>query len=497
MSFSVSGRLAARAWSRERVLWAGAICIVVAAWAYVFWAFRGQPGDDPYITYRYAYNLASGHGFVFNPGERVQSTTTPLLTLLLAAVGLLGIDIPTFGYLFSQLCLLGFAVVCVRLVSLRFNPWYGLGAVLLTFVSQVTTFGLGGEMPLLMVLAWGSWLAAARSRWLWAAALAGLAAVTRGDGVLVGVALALVFVWTRRWSTPRTWPWSTLLVYAVVTAPWYIFAWFYFGSPLPATFGAKLAQGSTQGAPTFLDGLSLFWFRAFGDFSWIGYPLLIVLVVGLIALIRSGSELAPPWVWALLFAGSFSLLHLPRYPWYYSPLVPVVALMLVVGGASAGTFLGGRLRHSWGAEGSLVGAACTLAVAASLYLLNDVQSARPVPTPRSQMYVAVGDWVRANLPQNASLGADEVGLLGYYSQRRIIDFVGLIQPEVAPHRAQRDFLWVMRTYQPDYIMALPSWMLAFYPDPWVHAHYSPLRTFEGFGSESGQPLVGTLLKRTP
>src|SRR5437879_10308715 len=40
-------------------------------------------GDDGYITLRYAANLAEGKGFVYNPGEPVWGTTTPLLTLLL------------------------------------------------------------------------------------------------------------------------------------------------------------------------------------------------------------------------------------------------------------------------------------------------------------------------------------------------------------------------------------------------------------------------------
>ena len=44
--------------------------------------------DDAYITFRYARNLLAGNGFVFNPGERVLGTTTPLFTLILAAAAL-------------------------------------------------------------------------------------------------------------------------------------------------------------------------------------------------------------------------------------------------------------------------------------------------------------------------------------------------------------------------------------------------------------------------
>jgi hypothetical protein len=47
----------------------------------IFVLFSGWGYDDPYITYRFANNLVSGEGFVYNPGERILSTTTPLFAL--------------------------------------------------------------------------------------------------------------------------------------------------------------------------------------------------------------------------------------------------------------------------------------------------------------------------------------------------------------------------------------------------------------------------------
>src|SRR5438477_8755369 len=40
--------------------------------------------DDGYITLRYAANIAEGRGFVYNVGEPVWGTTTPLLALVLS-----------------------------------------------------------------------------------------------------------------------------------------------------------------------------------------------------------------------------------------------------------------------------------------------------------------------------------------------------------------------------------------------------------------------------
>jgi hypothetical protein len=68
----------------------------------------------------------------------------------------------------------------------------------------------------------------------------------------------------------------------------------------------------------------------------------------------------------------------------------------------------------------------------------------------------------------------EVGTVGYYAQRRIIDFYGLIQPEVAQHLA--DPTWAPQHYQPDYIVIHPDWYYAAL-GPWFAQQYRPVKTF--------------------
>jgi len=63
---------------------------VLAAVAAVFGLVRAVQeswvSDDAYITFRYAENLAAGHGLVFNVGERVEGYTNFLWTVLLSGV---------------------------------------------------------------------------------------------------------------------------------------------------------------------------------------------------------------------------------------------------------------------------------------------------------------------------------------------------------------------------------------------------------------------------
>lgn len=49
-----------------------------------FFSYLKFRQDDAYIFYTYARNIADGHGYVFNIGEKVNATTSPLYTLLLA-----------------------------------------------------------------------------------------------------------------------------------------------------------------------------------------------------------------------------------------------------------------------------------------------------------------------------------------------------------------------------------------------------------------------------
>jgi hypothetical protein len=67
LALSLSLRL--RAHAVAVVLGSGAILLLTRAY------FRFT-SDDAYISFRYAQNLADGHGPVWNPGERVEGYTT-------------------------------------------------------------------------------------------------------------------------------------------------------------------------------------------------------------------------------------------------------------------------------------------------------------------------------------------------------------------------------------------------------------------------------------
>jgi hypothetical protein len=77
--------------------------------------------------------------------------------------------------------------------------------------------------------------------------------------------------------------------------------------------------------------------------------------------------------------------------------------------------------------------------------------------PRVPVYRTIGQWIDANAAPDATVGALEVGIIGYYARRPMVDFAGLIQPEVAGRltsgRTYEDAaLWAVDRYRPDYLV---------------------------------------------
>ncbi|MBI4675297.1 MAG: hypothetical protein HY741_26945 [Chloroflexi bacterium] len=185
--------------------------------------------DDPYITYRYARNLIQGAGFVFNTGERVLSTTTPLYAIVLAALGFFYRDIPALGYWLSVVSygvaafllyvLAGLAlggaamgepragiaaINCIAshkplLAMTRKGAFVGIiaGALLLVSPALVMTFGL--ETGFYLMLGLAALCAYMLGRVTLALVLCALLTLTRNDGVILAGILALDYVW-RNWK---------------------------------------------------------------------------------------------------------------------------------------------------------------------------------------------------------------------------------------------------------------------------------------------------------
>lgn len=454
--------------------------------------------DDAYITYRYAYNFATGHGFVYNVGERYLGTSAPLYGLLLGVFGWFHPDsIPLFGGLLCGLALTLTGLGLYRLGQAAGKPFCGLLAGLLFIVNPFALSAFSGEMLMQAALIVWAFALASQQKTIGAAILLAAAILVRPDALLAALVLGLSLLLTR-----RRFPARETLVLAAILLPFLLASWAYYGTPLPGTMASKVAQTRSGNWGTFGRGClnALLALIPTGQKAGGNVPMpfaalfLAAALLGLAAVWRFRFWL-PLLAWSVLFALVYHLAHLPFYHWYLIP----VALALCLLAACALAALAELAALRWREKSRLVYGVALLLIAPLLLAQIPGARVRALGAERSPVrlaYSRVGDWLALHSPPNASVGYIEIGFLGYTSHRTMIDPLGLVNPGVSPHVAQGDFTWAYAHYRPDYILENPHFngllMNRIMQSDWFRREYAPVTTI----TQPGVPPL-TIYRRQP
>jgi hypothetical protein len=404
--------------------------------------------DDAFISFRYAANLAHGHGLVYNPGEHVEGYSNFLWTLLAAAVIRLGgrpeQAMPMVSALFALLTL-GLVMAWAR--RRRCGPLEA--GVLLAANTGFAAWGTSGlETALFGALITAGCLAVAsaleparlpapRAEITWpilGAFLLALASLTRPEGMLVsGCAGAFLLIEAFR----RRLPWMSWCAWAAVwlagVVPHLAWRHAYYGRWFPNSFTIKtpglelVGAGAGYVAAAFLH-LHL-------------YLLAIPIVAGLLARKSGGLGARPSALLAcvtlpfLLYVCTTGGDFMPLYR-FVVPLLPLIAL-------AAGATLAGVTSHPRGRGAPAPGRAWALVLLVPYVLLNTLAS-RNEQEPWDRGYVAsvgtarlqVEDWGRIGrlladvcLPTD-TLATTAAGIIPYRAGLYTIDLLGLNAPDL-------------------------------------------------------------------
>jgi hypothetical protein len=208
--------------------------------------------DDGMISMRFAHNLASGLGLVWNEGEHVQGFTNPGWTLIMALVHWIGVParLASLPMQIASLVLdLLTAVYIWSRVSKRTGPDWGIGASAAYLASSCAVcWAISGWETSAIALGWALALdpilddnprASDASRSL---LIAGLTVLFRPDAALLLGALAIYWALTLERSERR----NLLLAMAIAAAPVLALGLFqrgYYGSWVPNTATLKRSAG--------------------------------------------------------------------------------------------------------------------------------------------------------------------------------------------------------------------------------------------------------------
>ncbi len=471
-----------------RQLWlVGGVTVVVMA-LFIGWSvLAGGPGfplDDGWIHQTYARSLARNGRWEYTPGVVSAGSTAPLWTLLLAVGYVLRLPYLLWALLLGGLSLLWLALAGMQLwrslwPELADKAWLAGLALVCTWP---LVWGAASGMETALFAALGLQVVA-----LWGAAeqgrnhlrspasplllgfLSGLLILTRPDGVVL-VALVVVGLLLLPIPIGQRLRWGLLfgLATAVPLIPYFLFNLSASGSIWPNTFYAKQAEYQVLLAtPLLWRFTSLLYFslggppvgwRGLSSAHWLLLP--GVIVAGWQAVQRDWARRQLVHMLPLLWAGGHVLLYAWRLPVTYQhgrylfAAIPIWVLY----GLAGWLWLWGRIGNGRSARIVRQVGGLTFALLLIVFLLLGAQTyATDVAFVEGEM-VDVAHWLAENTPPEALIAAHDIGAIGYWAERPLLDLAGLISPEIIPLLADELSLaqYVLRS-EADYLVTAPGW----------------------------------------
>jgi hypothetical protein len=472
-------------WTRwlERALIAAAVAAgaIQTSWVETGYTAVGFPLDDAWIHLQFARNVAEGHGFSFNPGVPSSGSTAPLWTLVLAVPLAFGAGPVAAAKTLGLACVLAAALAAGsltrHLTASRMAGAFAGIAVALT--PRMVWAGLSGmevglytALSTLSVLAYARTARTGRTGLGWGL-LAGLAGWARPETFVIGPVLALGWMLsdgrvpaTRR--LVRGW-WQPIAAWTLLLGAFVAFNVALGGNPMPNTYYAKAyGMGTVLGiaAGHWSDALwdaVRFPFRFLDDsVRWQaeqGMWLFGAAVPGVLAALGRlgrpappagpailGILLAAPAIKGLVAPEPVLLVHDGRYIGHLLVLGIVVCAL----GFDA---LRRMVRPGWLvvalATGALVQIGAATARGAATYAaevrnINDLQ-------------VRTARWIAAHTSPDARIATNDIGAIGFFGRRFILDTEGLVSPEAIWPKRMHRHLEFLEASKPDVLVIFPNW----------------------------------------
>jgi hypothetical protein len=443
--------------THQRHVWtlstSAALAGISAVLAFFAVVNRSLQFDDAFIYYRYVRNVLSGFGLVYNTGEYFNALSSPLHTYL--SIPICGIAGSVHYPMVVQSAFFSVAAIVVMFVLYSKHeprwPFVLFGAALIAGWRYFHSL-LGMETPLFLFLTSAVLLLYERRKMFWLGITCALLVLTRGEGLFLVLILAAVHL-ARRRPLPRL---LDFVAPSLLLGGHTLFHKLYYGSFLPHTLTAKIDHGRSG-----LWGEKLNFFHVEYQLDWFfeGSFVVLGIFVALVVLgIRRLGRTELNFVvltYLTALAAFYLVLNVLIYHWYYAPMYLFGCMYAGLGLASLYSF---AERAAWVPLARLARIAVVALGAGVLVWVSYVAYAWPASAIPPKQYPVLGQWLKQNTPPDASVAMVEVGIVGYYSERYIVDILGVVSPKNAESVGRRRFGEWLENYEPDYILVhMPLW----------------------------------------
>ena len=487
---------------RPRLLIFVGILVIALSFA----AYTNHTWEDYYITYRVSKNLATGHGLVYTIGEKVHAFTSPLNVLLPAALiiitGNISDELVLWLFRIFSCLLLGAAAVLLfdtaRKNFLTLIP----AAVLIGMFgmdAKIIGFSINGQEIAFMMLFLALALNALTVRSRWMVLKLGLAWAglmwTRPDGFIYIAVIALGFllfnagqpIAKSRLDLLKTFFYAGVIT-TVLYLPWFLWAWHYYGSPIPhtviakacardvlsrhlgtllsnfLTFPLRILLGDTSTDLTFLPTYAY----PFGGWHYTVYiySKYLPYICALYWCLPFGNSQARAVSFAFMIS-HFYLSYIAAYvATWYIPSCAILAIFVLARIFQQGLNLASLLKDKNNKISRRlmrfvhVSAVSVLAVTLLLTLCSAYQLRIQQRQIEDGNRKKIGLWLRQNeTSKTDTVFLEPLGYIGFFSQLKMLDFPGLSAPQVVAAQKKlhsNDWAKIIQELYPDWLVLRPG-----------------------------------------
>ena len=399
--------------------------------------------DDGLIYARYVQNFSDGNGLVYNKGEYFNGLTSPLFTYLSVALSFIIKDtiiiVNVISAFFHALC----TVVFFSIFKQKTNDFFLILATLLLACSPYFLELYTMETSLYVFLIGVSIYYFQKEKFFALGVALALLILTRSEGVFLLVSMLIIHFYNRR-PFPN---WTDFLLPTAIFISHFLFNYFYYGAFLPETASAKILHGQSG---FWTVGLAFIaWFYIVMSYWGLSLVLLPLAIYGLITNKRVDLSILI-LIYSSILLSFYVFLNIPHYQWYYAPFVVCLIYLSGIG-----------LGNLYELVISKVGVLASKFTILLLVAVISFDASRDFSLGRNgHPYKDIGLWLKNNTEPDARIAMVEIGIVGYFSERPIIDILGLVNPFNAEYTSKGDVTSWMTKYEADYILAhVPAWKL--------------------------------------
>ena len=444
----------------------------------------GFPLDDSWIHQTYAKNLAETGQWQYGPGMFSNGSTSPLWTFLLSIGYFLGLPFLWWTFFLGWLCLAWIAISAMGLWDALWPEyesgaiWIGLAIVLTWPLVWAAASGMETLLFTALVLqilrSYASPEKESKKHGAALGLLCGLVIVTRPDGLVLALLVAVGLMLKIFLGQQKT---TNFLIFfgvgLLVMVPYFAFNRNLSGNWWPNTLYAKQAEYAflwDQPLPIRMG--QLLFFSLGGPESGLkgisGAQLLLLPGIVMATIIAFKKDLANrqlllmmPVIWAAahIFIYAWRLPVTYQHGRYLWPVIPIWIIYGFVGWRQLLTKIESHLAKVERAR-FIISSGIKITFGTMLlifYLLGLQAYITDVAFINGEM-VDVAIWLRDETPKDAIVAVHDIGAIGYFSERSLIDLAGLISPEVIPLLNDESLVEeYVRESDANYLVTAPGW----------------------------------------